>query len=419
MGLFNRFRSEQRAETLTGDILLSQLLSDKALSIEEALAVPGASGSVNFIADKIAQLPIRLYRREGNGVVEVTDDSRLYLLNVDTGDTMTPYQMKQALVRDYFISNNGGNVYIERDYLGELVALRYVDARNVSFMQNFAPIHRAYSIMVAPEGTFYPHEFIRLVRHSRDGITGRSVLAENAEMLKAGAALIKYTTYLMRTGGAKKGFLKSSKKLTDEALEKLRAAWARLYGTDSTNNMMILNDGIDYAPAQATSVELQLSENQATVERGICMLFKLSPEIIAGKCTYQQQFAALDTAVVPIVQELEDALNSVLLLESEKGQMFFKLDTDGMCRADIVTRFKAYETGMKNSFLQLNDVRRRENLEPYEGMDGLIRLTLNDVLYNTETHTVFNINAGTVSEVGDEASERKDDNEKDDAEASS
>lgn len=419
MGLFNRFRSEQRAETLTGDVLLSQILSDKALSVEEALAVPGASGSVNFIADKIAQLPIRLYRREGNGVVEVTDDSRLHMLNVDTGDTMTPYEMKQALVRDYFISNNGGNVYIERDHLGELVALRYVDARNISFMQNFAPIHRAYSIMVAPEGTFYPHEFIRLVRHSRDGITGKSVLAENAEMLKAGAALIKYTTYLMRTGGAKKGFLKSSKKLTDEALEKLRAAWARLYGTDSTNNMMILNDGIDYAPAQATSVELQLSENQATVERGICMLFKLSPEIIAGKCTYQQQFAALDTAVVPIVQELEDALNSVLLLEPEKGQMFFKLDTDGMCRADIVTRFKAYETGMKNSFLQLNDVRRRENLEPYEGMDGLIRLTLNDVLYNTETHTVFNINAGTMSEVGDEASKRKDDNKKDDAEASS
>lgn len=407
MGLFNFTRREKRSEEMSGEVLLKQMLRTEALTVEQALAIPGLSGSVNFIADKIAQLPIRLFERTENGVLEITDDHRLYLLNVDTGDTMTPYTMKQAVIRNYFLDNKGGNIYIERADNGEVAALRYVDPMYISLLHNQKPIHREYTIEVTGEGSFYPFDFVRLIRHSADGITGESVVDENRGVLNAGYSLLKYMQYLMRTGGTKRGFLKSNRKLTDEVMEKIRTAWARLYSVDGENNVMLLNDGIDYTPAQATSVELQLTENQNTVEKGICMLFKLSPDIISGNCSYEQRFSSLESAVVPILQEFEDALNRDLLTEREKGVLFFAFDTRELCRADIVTRYNAYSIGLQNSFLQLNDVRRAEHMAPLNGMDNLIRLTLNDVLYDVKNGTVFNINSSTVSSLNDTAEPEK------------
>lgn len=405
MGFFGFGKKELRAENITGELLLCQLIGNAEISVGEALSIPGFSGALNYISDKIAQLPVKLYERTENGVCEISDDKRLYLLNADTGDTMTPYQLKQAVVRDYFLCSSGGNVYIDRSSTGEIRALKYVDGNKVTFLRNNRPIHREYSIEVAGEGKFYPFDFVRIVRHSKDGITGIPLIEENKTVLAAGYSLLKYMQYVMKTGGTKKGFLKSNKRLTKEALSELKEAWSRLYSSDSTNNMMVLNDGIDYAPAQSTSVEMQLSENQSTVERGICMLFKLSPEIIAGKCTYQQQFAALETSVMPVIGEFEDSLNRDLLSESEKKRRFFAFDTGDLCRADIITRYNAYSMGLKNSFLQLGDVRKSEHLPPLEGMDDLVRLTLNDVLYNVKNGNVLNINSNTVASLSETAKE--------------
>ena len=75
--------------------------------------------------------------------IEIKDDYRTYLLNEDTGDTLDANQMKQAVVRDYFLGK-GGYIYINR--IGNTIrSLHYVDEEEISFLTNEDPIFKDYN----------------------------------------------------------------------------------------------------------------------------------------------------------------------------------------------------------------------------------------------------------------------------------
>ena len=91
--------------------------------------------------------------------------------------------------------------------------------------------------------------------------------------------------------------------------------------------------------------------------------------------------------VNPILKELECALNRDLLLESEKGSYYFSTDTSELTKGDVEKRFKAYETASKNGFMQIDEIRLKENLPPL-GLD-FVRLGLQDVLYDPKTRKFY------------------------------
>ena len=55
---------------------------------QTALNIPAVSACVDFISNKIAELPIKLYREHDGKTTEITDDIRLSLLNDSTGDLL-------------------------------------------------------------------------------------------------------------------------------------------------------------------------------------------------------------------------------------------------------------------------------------------------------------------------------------------
>ena len=98
---------------------------------------------------------------------------------------------------------------------------------------------------------------------------------------------------------------------------------------------MVLNDGLEFKETTSTSVEMQLNENIQTNNEEICSLFGLAPEVISGKATAEQFANAVRTAVQPILESLQCALNRNLLLESEKGKMYFAFDTTELLKGGI------------------------------------------------------------------------------------
>ena len=51
------------------------------------------------------------------------------------------------------------------------------------------------------------------------------------------------------------------RKLAKEAIEALKTAWRRLY-QNNTENVVVLNEGLEFQEASNTSVEMQLNENK-------------------------------------------------------------------------------------------------------------------------------------------------------------
>lgn len=392
---------EKKETESNEDALLRASLSDDYMTREQAMNVPAFAACVNKIAETVSTIPIRLYRLVDGKLEAVEDDARVRLLNDDTGDTLDGVQFKRALVRDY-LTGKGGYAFINRTG-NQIRSLHYVRESEVSFLFTSDPIFKDYDIMI--QGIKYkPFEFLKVLRNTEDGRSGRSVVDENSEVLSVAYHSLEYEKNLVKTGGNKKGFVKSAKKLAEPAIKALKAAWRRLY-QNNTENVVILNDGLEFQEASNTSVEMQLNENKKTNSDEICKLFNMPPAMINGGATEQDKTNFVQYCLNPILKEFECALNRDLLLESEKGSFYFAADTSELTKGDIEKRFRAYETACKNGFMQIDEIRLRENMPPL-GLD-FVRLGLQDVLYDPDTKQFYMPNMNKTGGLGQKESEPK------------
>lgn len=381
MGLFNRQKRDAPEEITppVSDVLLQALLNGETITREKALTLPAVSGAVDLISNAVACMPVKLYKCKQGKVEEQEDDPRVKLLNGDTGDTLDAFQLKKAMVEDYLLGK-GGYCFIRRRR-NEVTGLFYVEDIYVTVLKNFKPISKDYEILV--EGQQYkPYEFIKLLRNTKDGASGVGLTVEVSKALETAYNTLVYQLGLVSAGGSKKGFLKAQRKLGQDEINVLKQAWRNLYSTN-TENIVVLNNGLEFQEASATATETQLNESKRTLQDEINGLFHISGDF----------FQTFKEAIYPIVKAFETALNRDLLLEKEKKNYYFEFDVKEIIRAAITERYQAYKLAKETGFLTINEIRRAENLEYIEGMD-VVNVGLGAVLYDVNSHLYYTPNTG-------------------------
>ena len=370
------------------DILLKALLNNEAITREKALTLPAVSGAVDFISNSIASMPVKLYKYKDGKVEEMVKDTRVRMLNGDTGDTLDAYQLKKAMVEDYLLGK-GGYCYIQRSR-NDCTGLYYVQESYVTVLKNFKPIHKDYVILVEGE-QYRPYEFLKLLRNTKDGASGVGITTEVAKALETAYDTLIYQLSLVKSGGSKKGFLKSQRKLGQAEINVLKEAWRRMY-SDNTENVVVLNNGLEFQEASNTSVEMQLDQNKTTLRSEINAIFHIYPD------DFDRTFKE---AIYPIVKAFETALNRDLLLEKEKKNHFFEFDVKEIIRASLLDRYNSYKLAKETGFMTLNEIRKSENLEYIDGLD-VVNVGLGAVLYDTQKHIYYTPNTDTIGSVEDQ-----------------
>ena len=369
------------------DVLLSALMKGETITRDKAMTLPAVAGAVDFISNIIASMPVKLYKYKQGKVEALDGDSRVKLLNGDTGDTLDAFQFKKAMVEDYLLGK-GGYAYIRR-YRNQVTGLFYVEEIYITIMKNFQPIFKDYVILV--EGQEYkPYEFIKLLRKTKDGSSGVGLTVELSKALETAYQTLLYQLGLVKSGGNKKGFLKSVRKLGQDEINVLKNAWQNLYANNESN-VVVLNNGLEFQEASNSSVEMQLNESKKTLQDEINNIFHIQNDFYD---TFKQ-------AIYPIVKAFETALNRDLLLEKEKKNYFFEFDVKEIVKANIKERYEAYKLAKESSFMTINEIRKAENMEYIEGLD-VVNVGLGAVLYDINTHQYYTPNTNSTSVMTDE-----------------
>lgn len=381
---------------IVDDVLLQALLNGETITREKVLTLPSVNGAVDFISNCIASMPVKLYKYKDGKVEEVEKDDRVKFLNGDTGDTLDAFQMKKAMVSDYLLGK-GGYCFIRRNR-NDVTGLFYVEDRYITIMKVYEPIFKQYEIFVGgyekgnekQYGTFKPWQFIKLLRNTKDGASGTGLTVEVSKALETAYQTLLYQLGMVSTGGNKRGFLKSQRKLGQDEINVLKQAWNNLYGNNN-ENVVVLNNGLEFQEASNSAVETQLNESKKTLQDEINSLFHLYPD------DFERTFKE---AIYPIIKAFETALNRDLLLEKEKKNHFFEFDVKEIIRASLKERYEAYKLAKETGFMTLNEIRRRENMEFIEGLD-VVNVGLGAVLYDTNKHVYYTPNTDTVGDIGD------------------
>ena len=391
MGLFDFMRKRDNETQVTppiSDVLLRALLDGETITREKALTLPAVSGAVDFISNCVACMPVKLYKYKQGKVEEQENDPRVKLLNGDTGDKLDGWQLKKAMVEDYLLGK-GGYCYIRRSR-NDVTGLFYVEDRYIEIMRLPEPIYKDYQILVMGN-QYHDYEFIKLLRNTKDGASGVGLTVEVSKALETAYQTLLFQLSLVKSGGSKKGFLKSQRKLGQDEINVLKQAWKKLYA-DNEENVVVLNNGLEFQEASASSTEMQLNESKTTLQQEINNLFHISND-------FDMTFKL---AIYPIVKAFETALNRDLLLEKEKKNYFFEFDVKEIVRASLNERYQAYKLAKETGFMTINEIRRAENMNYVDGLD-VVNVGLGAVLYDTNTHKYYTPNTNTTMESGAEA----------------
>ena len=388
MGLFKR--KENREEVTVDDVLLRAYLSGCEISRESALAIPMVSSCVDFICNTFAQIPFKLYKEtivDGKKKTEEVTDDRVSILNDDTRDKLDGFQFKKAICEDYLLGK-GGYAFIGK-VGNRFNALYYVECDRVSISKNEKAIFKDYTLMV-DGGTYNDYQFIKLLRNTKDGASGKGLTEEIAKALQTAFKRLCYDYELAVTGGSRKGFIKSQKHLDSKAIEALRNAWENYYKGNA--NTVILNDGLEFQEASNTSRENEINEKARTFNDEIRAIFHIG-------ATYEE---TIKNAIMPIATAFATALNRDFLLEKEKKSFYFAPDTKELYKGSLKERYDAYKIAIESGFKTRNEVRYMEDDDALDGLD-VINLGLGDVLLDTNTGTIYTPNTNSMVNMGESA----------------
>ena len=387
--MFNWFKKEQRNDNeVIADVAEGLIKSSNTVTKQQAMSIPVVTKSVNWIASAIAALPIKMYKLTDSGYQEVQDDYRLALVNEYSGNCMTANDLKRQILTDLLLEGNG-YAYISKKG-NKIEKLSYIPTCHLTFTESVDNINKVINVWVDGKQV-QDYNVFRLVNNTKNGISGIGFISDCQELLGTVLNSLQYENSSI-SSGVRRGFLKSKSKLDSDKMNELRRAWKKLT-TPNQSDVLVLNAGIEFEDASSTATESQLSQNKVINMHQILSYFGLPTNFFEG-VNSDAYLTAIRIAVLPLVKQFTTALNNFLLLESEKSNMKFEIDTRSLVEIDANAKYNMYQTALTNGILTIDEVRQREQL-PVLDMSYL-KLGLGDVLYNVTDGKIFVPNTGQI-----------------------
>lgn len=410
MGIFRRKKEkEKRAEesvntggfvTFDSDFFAALVGAGNPITKQKALEIPAVQFCIELFSGLISALPVKLYEESESGeVTEIKDDVRVRLLNGDTGDTINGTMFRRLWVRDYFLGG-GAYAYIDRDIYGMPRALYYVDENKISAIPNCRAIFKDYSFSV--DGKIYPKsDFVKILRNSRGYGKGTGIVSESGTMLATAYNTMLYENSVVKKGGNKRGVFTSQNQLNESAMKTVKLGWKKMNTPDSDveDTVIVLNAGMDFKDISQSAMDMQLNQNKKTNSGEICGIFGVPSGMMSGNASAEAKENFITDVLTPLLNVFETAFDSDMLMETEKGRRYFAFDTRELTRGDILQRYQAYAIGKEKGFIQIDDIRKQEDMPPLN--IPFINLGLGDVLYNPETGEIYTPNTDRVINIHD------------------
>lgn len=236
-----------------------------------------------------------------------------------------------------------------------------------------------YGLLVPPD------DMIHIKNISMDGYVGVSPIAVAQDVIGLALATQQHGGILFRQGGQIGGVVSHPGKLSKEAADRVANSWRETHaGVQNAHKVAILEEGMKFDKVAITNEEAQFLETRRFQVIDICRLYGVPPHRLGelDKATLnnieQQNQQYVDSALKPTARSIEQLFDHHLLFDDERSILECKFDFDDMTRGDLKTRFEAYQIGTLNGWLNRNEVRARENMNPInDGHGDEYRVPLN------------------------------------------
>lgn len=366
-----------KAADTTGDAeriiksIRDRYLSDSGVyvSVEAAQRFSTVYACVRLLSDTLAQMPCKLIELRNGERKQATNDPLYILLSMSPENGLTAYDFWKKMTESLL-------------YRGYCVA-RII--RSFGKIMRLIPISNIQQINRDPYGkyifTYYGQEggMIDLPQDDAffsfysldDNMMPVSPITMNSNSIGLGMSAEKMTSRTFKSGGRPSGTLDIPGTLGKGVKENIKQGWDAAYGPDGDGGVAVLEGGAKYAAISMSNEAAQLIQSRQFQKQDICGIFGVPPHMIGdtaqakGWSTMEQMMTEFLTLTInPISIRFEQSIDKQLIDKKNWFSKYSMFETKGLLRADTGTRKDYYATGIDKGFLEINEVRKLEDMNP-------------------------------------------------------
>jgi HK97 family phage portal protein len=366
--LSNLFERRGSFQQLFGSGMLFDRPSAAGTTVTQdtSLRLSAVYACVRLISDTISTLPYDQYiRRDGQRFPYRPKDSWVDRPSMEMPRTTFWKQVIVSLLLD-------GNAFVLVTRSGnEIVDLTPLNPKQVRVeRQNGRKV-----FVINNERTVGPDQMLHLTEMLMPGeVRGVSRIAQAKEALGLGLALEEYAAQFFGNGAYAGGVLEFPEKLSPEQRKEIRDTWNQMHqGPKRAHRVGMLWGGGKFNPLTVDPTASQLVDQRKFAVEEIARIFRVPPFMLGVSENATMAFASIEQqqlffrqhTIQPYVEMLEDHFQMLL----ENPSSFIKFNMSSIVRADLSSRYAAYNVALLAGFLSVNDVRALEDKGPVEDGD--------------------------------------------------
>ena len=343
---------------------------------------------VSFLADSVAQLPLKVYRRDGEIDRQRDRDSVAAKLLWRPNADQTAYEFVNALTVELLLMGCA-TVWVLPDpdsdsgYQLRLIPREWI--ANTERETNYAPDKLRIS---AGTGSFIDiprTEFVQYRMYSPGNPGGyQSPISALRQTLQEQIQADRFRETVWRSSGRFNAYITRPKDVapwTDEDKIKFLTAFREGWGQDGANagKMPLLEDGMEIKPYQFNAKEAQYAETKQLSREDVAAAYHVNPSLI-WHTTTQTYASAKDNAralyadcLGPTLQMLQQRMNSFLLpMIGADPDTYVEFDLTEKLKGSFEERASILQSAVGGPWMTRNEARADNNMPPVEGGDELI-----------------------------------------------
>ena len=289
---------------------------------------------------------------------------------------MTSFVWREAMLTHLLLWGNSYSQII-RSGRGKVIGLYPLlpDHMEVDRDDKTGKLTYTYSTTKGETVRLRPEDVLHIPGLGFDGIMGYSPIAIEKNAIGLGIAAEEYGSKFFSNGATPSGILTHPNTVKNP--KALREAWMEAYGGSSNaNRVAILEEGMTFTRISMPNNEAQFLETRKFQVSEICRIYRVPPHMIGDldRATFSnienQSISFAVHTIRPWLVRIEQAMNRALFPEKEKGVFYVRFNMDGLMRGDYKSRMEGYAIGRQNGWLNANDIRELENMNPIPDEEG-------------------------------------------------
>lgn len=354
----------------------------------QAEGVPIVLACVSLLADLIAAVPMKVYRRTKGGKEPDPSNDLYEILHDLSNANMTAFEFRQTMQYSLGLHGNA-YAYIERYPGGDVKALWPLQADTVKVDCDGVGKPVTYTRGSGPGQDVWTFNDARPpVLHLRwlpkDGIHGRAPWQIVRESLAEGIAARQVSASMFTNGMLGTVWASHPMKLKDTARKNLTESIRQMFsrGTATAHAVGVLEEGVKLERLSMVPKDVQFSELRAQFTEEMARAYRIPAFLVNipnqtgtyGVGIEQQVLGFTKFTLAPWMQCWAQACRRDLLTRKTWTTHEVLFVTDALVQTDINTRTQAYDRQIKCGMLSPNEARELEDRNPREGGDEFVSI---------------------------------------------